>query len=197
MLDAALDGSVTEITTNVTKIVSHGLRGRNRLTKLSAPELLEVEAYGMYGCSALVTFEAKKLERIRDNAFEQCRFIAVFPAIAYTLSYAMYNWKGAIADLGGTFSQITNSNFSNATNMSTLILRSAAGVVTLGNTNVFSGSPFASNGSGGTLYVPQALISTYQSATNWSTILGYTNNQILPIEGSIYETQYADGTPVA
>ena len=52
-----------------------------------------------------------------------------------------------------------------------------------------------SNGSGGTLYVPQALISTYQSATNWSTILGYANNQILPIEGSIYENQYADGTP--
>lgn len=26
--------------------------------------------------------------------------------------------------------------------------------------------------------------------------LGYANNQILPIEGSIYETKYADGTPI-
>lgn len=55
---------------------------------------------------------------------------------------------------------------------------------------------FQTAGSGGTLYVPQALIAEYQAATNWSTILGYTNNQILPIEGSIYETQYADGTPI-
>ena len=48
----------------------------------------------------------------------------------------------------------------------------------------------------GKLYVPSSLISSYQAATNWSTILGYANNQILPIEGSMYETQYADGTPI-
>ena len=65
----------------------------------------------------------------------------------------------------------------------------------LSNVNAFTGA-FASGGTGGTLYVPQALIASYQSATNWSTILGYANNQILPIEGSIYETQYADGTPI-
>lgn len=79
--------------------------------------------------------------------------------------------------------------------LSTLILRSTT-VVNLQNVNAFSNTPFASNGSGGTLYVPQALIADYQAATNWSTILGYTNNQILPIEGSMYETQYADGTPI-
>lgn len=55
---------------------------------------------------------------------------------------------------------------------------------------------YQSSGSGGVVYVPQALISEYQAATNWSTILGYANNQILPIEGSIYENQYADGTPI-
>ena len=42
-------------------------------------------------------------------------------------------------------------------------------------------------GSAGTLYVPNDLIASYQSASNWSTILGYTNNQIKKIEGSIYE----------
>lgn len=70
-------------------------------------------------------------------------------------------------------------------------------VATLDALNAFTGTPFASGGTGGILYVPSALISSYQSATNWSTILGYTNNQILSIEGSIYETQYADGTPIS
>lgn len=85
--------------------------------------------------------------------------------------------------------------FENSSALDTMILRNSA-ICILENISAFNGTPFASGGSGGTLYVPQALISTYQSATNWSTILGYANNQILPIEGSIYETQYADGTPV-
>lgn len=79
----------------------------------------------------------------------------------------------------------------------TLIIRSSA-VMPLANVSAFSNSTkFRSGGAGGKLYVPSDLISSYQSATNWSTILGYANNQILPIEGSIYETQYADGTPIA
>ena len=88
-----------------------------------------------------------------------------------------------------------NTFYSDST-FKTLILRSST-VVPLSNTNAFSNATaFRSGGKGGTLYVPSALISSYESATNWSTILGYTNNQILPIEGSIYETQYADGTPI-
>jgi hypothetical protein len=86
--------------------------------------------------------------------------------------------------------------FYGCTKLATLVIRRTS-VAPLGSTNAFTNTPFASGWAGGTLYVPSALISSYQAATNWSTILGYTNNQILPIEGSIYETQYADGTPIA
>ena len=78
----------------------------------------------------------------------------------------------------------------------TLVIRLTSGVCRLNSTTVFNSSPFASGKAGGTLYVPQALIESYQTATNWSTILGYATNHILPIEGSIYETQYVDGTPI-
>ena len=58
----------------------------------------------------------------------------------------------------------------------------------LGNVSAFTGTPFASGGTGGTLYVPQDLISSYQADTKWSTVLGYNaNNQIKAIEGSPYE----------
>jgi hypothetical protein len=82
------------------------------------------------------------------------------------------------------------------TNFNTLIIRTTGGVPALANINAFNNTPFASGKAGGTLYVPSALISSYQSATNWSTILGYSTNSIQAIEGSIYETQYADGTPI-
>ena len=86
--------------------------------------------------------------------------------------------------------------FKRCYNMDTLIIRNQDIVGLNQTTNVFDYTPFASGGTGGTLYVPSALISSYQSATNWSTILGYANNQILPIEGSIYDGYYADGSPI-
>ena len=98
---------------------------------------------------------------------------------------------------------IYNNSFEN-TSISIIILRRTAGIISLGNINAFNGTPFASNGVGGTLYVPSALISTYQSATNWATILGYTNNSIKSIESTHTDSDapidltlyYADGTEI-
>lgn len=101
-----------------------------------------------------------------------------------------------ICDIEYANNRIDQNTFTNDTVLKTLVLRQSSHILPLFNVNAFNGTPFASGGSGGTLYVPSAQISSYQAATNWSTILGYANNQILPIEGSIYETQYADGTPV-
>ena len=84
-------------------------------------------------------------------------------------------------------SSIPSAAFQN-TALNTLILRKSDGVATLSNVNIFNNSPFASGKAGGTLYVPSSLISSYQSASNWSTILGYPNNQIKKIEDSAYET---------
>jgi hypothetical protein len=81
---------------------------------------------------------------------------------------------------------IISANAFNASGLDTLVLKGDA-VTTLASLNAFNATPFSSDGTGGKLYVPQALISTYQSANNWSTILGYPNNQILAIEGSPYE----------
>lgn len=95
--------------------------------------------------------------------------------------------------------------FYDDSNFKTLILRGDS-VVPLNNTNAFTHStPFASGGSGGTLYVPADLITSYQGASNWSTILGYTNNQIKSIESTHTDPNapfdmtlyYADGTPIS
>lgn len=81
--------------------------------------------------------------------------------------------------------------------LDTLILRKTDGIVPLDSINAFTnGTKFRSGGGGGTLLVPQSLLSQYQQATNWSTLLGYTGNSITKIEGTTYETTYADGTAV-
>ncbi len=82
-----------------------------------------------------------------------------------------------------------------------LVIRKDA-VSSLSNVNSFNNTPFGSGGTGGVLYVPNDQISGYQSASNWSTILGYTNNQIKSIESTHTDpnapvdltTHYIDGT---
>ena len=95
-----------------------------------------------------------------------------------------------------TSPNIRGSAFANDSNLNTLIFRNENAIRPLENINAFNGTPFASGKSGGTLYVPNSLKSAYQSATNWVTILGYTNNNIESIEGSQYENYYADGTAI-
>ena len=145
------------------------------------------------------TVYAPNCKILNDSAFRQAlkMTIAVFPAITtINTGYCFYQCANlTIVDLFSP-SSIPQQLFNMCSAFNVLIIRNNS-ISTLGNINAFASTPFASGKAGGTLYVPSALISSYQSATNWSTILSYENNQILPIEGSIYKTQYADGTPIS
>lgn len=152
-------------------------------------------------CTSLTDVNLKKQTTVGTQQFDGCTALqrVVFPNLAgadgvYTNAFADCS-SLSVADLGGTGVAFKRTNAFKNSALSTLIIRSAT-VAALTNINNFDGTPFASGGSGGTLYVPQALIASYQAATNWSTILGYANNSIQAIEGSVYENAYADGTPV-
>jgi hypothetical protein len=84
--------------------------------------------------------------------------------------------------------RIRANAFHSCSALKTIVLRSST-VVTLENVNAFNVStPFASGGSGGTIYVPSSLISSYQTGTNWSTLYGYGATTFAAIEGSEYDT---------
>lgn len=110
-----------------------------------------------------------------------------------------HNWSGCsaleVVDIKAPTNG-TGDHFSNCSSFNKLIIRKTGGVFALGGTSYFNSTPFAAGGSGGTLYVPSALIASYEAATNWSTVLGRANNSIEAIEGSEYEYYYADGTPI-
>lgn len=72
------------------------------------------------------------------------------------------------ADVGAAW-QIGNNAFSGCAALTALVLRASSKVLLL-DTNVFTNTPIASGT--GYVYVPRALISTYESATNWSTYAG-------------------------
>lgn len=83
---------------------------------------------------------------------------------------------------------IAANAFANCYKLQTLILRKSDTICTLANVSAFNNTPIRGyNSLTGTIYVPSALISTYQTATNWSTIYGEGHVTFAAIEGSEYE----------
>lgn len=156
------------------------------LEKVFAPNAIFVGASGFFRCSKLQTAVFPKMKYLYSSAFQYCTNLESAD-FGGTPESGQGLWRALI--------------FDGDTKFGALVLRSSA-VWALSNTNVFSGTKFASGKAGGTLYVPAALISDYQAATNWATILGYPNNQIKSIESTATDPDapvdltmhYIDGT---
>jgi len=211
------------ITVTATKLKNYAFYDCAEITSLVITNDIPWKNWGLSAfanCTSLTTVDAPNLTQLRDKIFNGCAKLKdcnfpkvtniggdqviegtavetlVFPAFTGGVyRNSLRNNKSlTTVDLNACTS-LGGNCFSGCTVLSNLVIRGDA-VTQMGNINTFTNTPFASGGSGGTLYVPSARIEDFKSATNWSTILGYGNNKILPIEGSIYETQYADGTPI-
>lgn len=193
-----------ELTSTITALPSGGeqyvFQGRTGITSISLPNLLSFASHAFNGAKAQhIYVPSASVTNYSQNAFANCTNLETLALPSATGNIYNGFFSGcsnleAVDLCVGGFQQ--SDHFKNCTKLKTLVLRTSS-VASLAGTGIFNGTPFASNGTGGTLYVPQSLISSYQSATNWSTILGYANNQIKAIEGSVYETKYADGTSIS
>ena len=160
------------------------------LTSTNFPNATAVGDYAFYGCNALEEINLEKVAVLGGTAFRGCTKLKdVKLSTDYSgqiQSGTFYGCTALEVFDAKKASTISATVFRDCSNLKTLVLRRTS-VCSLSNISAFQNTPFASGKAGGTLYVPQDLIASYQSATNWSTILGYPNNQIKAIEGSIYE----------
>ena len=86
----------------------------------------------------------------------------------------------------------------------TIIIRQTILALLQNSGNNYMPTNFHSGGSGGTIYIPKVLYDhlgdgsslDYKAATNWSVYDGYGTITWAKIEGSYYETHYADGTVI-
>lgn len=96
---------------------------------------------------------------------------------------AEHNLVLKVLDLGSTTG--VHYKFRNCPLLTTLILRKSDAVVAPTATASLANTPLAPNGTGGYVYVPQALLSQYQASQAWAD---YANViEFRAIEGSIYE----------
>jgi hypothetical protein len=139
-------------------------------------------------CVSLEELNCPKLQKISKNFASGCKRLKnlVFPVGVIS---GINSFSGC-ADLEyiefGITGSILGSAFQRCENLKVVVLRGTA-IHSMVASNAFSGTPFASDGTGGTVYCPAALISEYQAATNWSTLYAAGTCNFVAIEGSEYE----------
>lgn len=160
------------------------------ITEYVDDSLTEIRAYAFYNCSNLETFIC---HNIQDASFQNSfNAASKLKAVAFPKDmWGGYKFNGnpyleAIDISTLSRGSIATNYFSGCSKLNKVIIRTAT-VAALDNLNAFNNTPFASGKAGGTLYVPQSLVSSYQTASNWSTIFGYgsgAQNSIKSIEST-------------
>lgn len=138
--------------------------------------------------SAITSMQGAGVTTIASECFRDCSHLTDvrFPnCTSQAPSYAFTNCSRlATADIGKC-SQINNNSFSGCTALRTLILRRTSVCPIGGWSNSYLRGIY-DNPTASTIYVPNDLISSYQTASNWVKAYnaGVTFSKI---EGSVYE----------
>ena len=145
------------------------------------------------------TISGPEVTYLGQNALRGSTYLtaAYFPKLTsiHNTSHIFYgNTRLAIVDWG-LMAVVKENTFTNCSALKTLILRKSDSIVSNNATSTFNGTPFASGGTGGTIYIPKALYDhlgdnsslDYKYASNWSTVDGYGTITWAKIEGSVYE----------
>ena len=184
-----VEGTLTEINdSDVTEIDNYAFYSDSHLISVKFLNVTSIDPNAFYSCTKLTLIDFPSAISIATNAFYHCsNLTSVNVPNVTSVGNSAFSGCSKLTSIDLNAISIEISAFSGCSKLTSIVLRKDS-VCTLSSTTAFSSTPFASGKSGGTLYVPQNLIASYQADTNWSTVLGWNaNNKILAIEGSIYE----------
>ena len=187
--------------------------GCSSLSSINFPSATTIKGAAFRDCTSLQNAIFPKVTSVHGaQDFNNCPANLVFPSLtAIGSQNALSTWKGEKLDFGTGFVTLGYMTFngmnSNSFPFNTLIIRNSTSVPTLANaSNLAAAGAFRSGGSGGTIYIPEVLYNhlgdgtslDYLSSTNWAAVLSTNaNNTFAKIEGSYYETHYADGSLIS
>lgn len=165
-----LGGSLPNSITTIKKYAFTSCEQLN-LTELP-PGLTTIEERVFSNCYMLALTELPSgITSIGTRAFQYCETMTLteLPSGITTISdYAFYGCAG-LTELtcNGVITTISASAFNGCSSLAKFVLPNVTSVPTLSNKNAFTNTPIASGT--GYIYVPDDLVSSFKSATNWST----------------------------
>ena len=167
LLPEVIQKTITEISNDAVKTVGvYAFHSCTSLEKVSFPNATAIKQFAFGACTALREVYIPSVLSIDQESFNSCTNLEVLD---------LHNLQNIPAKALKVCSKLQ-----------TLVLRKES-VCSLVNVSAFDYTPFASGGTGGTVYVPSALITQYQQATNWSTLYAAGTCSFAAIEGSEYE----------
>ena len=168
LLDSILTRTITTLDYSIKGIGAHAFDDSRQLVSVRLPDTISISTGAFYNCEHLVDFYAPNWWSTSAQIFYGCVALEQIelPKVT-TLSSNMFRncTKLKRVDCGAVTNVATNA-FLSCSVFDTLIIRTAS-LCTLAATTAFSSTPFASGG--GTIYVPDDLVDSYKSETNWST----------------------------
>ena len=195
--------SITELPQNISTLTYAAFSGCTNIELTRLPSnLTSIEGYAFNRCIKITSLRCDgPLSNIAADAFTGSSSSPMvieeiyFPnSVIDSLGTAFGSTTAAnactalrILDIGSV-TRIKGNALANCNALTTLILRKSNAIATLANVSAFLNTPMRGyNSLTGTVYVPSALISSYQTATNWSTLYNNGTVNFVAIEGSEYE----------
>lgn len=142
-IDALIDRSITEISSNVAEVSGYVFMTCYDLTSANFPNATSIGYQAFNSCISLTSINFPEVRTINGNAFSYCSALVSvdFPKVTSILSRA----------------------FDSCSKLTSVILRSTS-ICTMATTNAFSNCSANLR-----IYVPANLVSSYKTTTNWST----------------------------
>ena len=153
----------------VTSLGTYAFQYCDSLTEVNCQLITSIGNYTFATCSNLSEVDFPLVTTIGSSAFNSCYNLTEvkFPLVTsignYAFSTCTYLTKADFPLL----TSIGTGAFQKSINLTSLILRNTDRVCTLQSTNAFTNTPIADYD--GYIYVPAALKSQYEDATNWDT----------------------------
>ena len=201
------NGSIT-ISSLVERIIERAFYKRSGITSLTIQGSPYFENYAFGGCSAITSLNLPNITRFYSNnssvahyIFSDCSNLVtvVLPSHgAYnTPTYMFQSCSNLEAFDIKNCNNLGSNFFKNCTKLRTLIIRKTDAVAASAGSGANQFGGIYSNPNDSVIYVPESLLSSYRSASNWVDLYNLNNNIFQKIEGTTYATHYADGAVIS
>lgn len=182
-LDSFITREISGVYTNnrVTQIGQYAFANCKELTEINFSQVTIIKGCAFMNCSKLSLISLPMAERIEDHAFWNTAIIEGNFLKATYIGFNVFNASTVRKLEFSKLSRIGQYAFNGATQLDTLILRNSTMCTLANTTDTFAKTKIAAGT--GYIYVPDNLVDSYKTATNWVTFA----NQIKPIselEGS-------------
>lgn len=170
IVDGLLQGTLSGAYYNdrVTSIRGYAFYYNKNIVKIDFPLVTEVGGNAFADCDALLEINLPLLNKTGLNTFYGCDSLKTvyFPSLTKASASDFSSCKALETAIFEKLKSVPTGTFAGCDVLTALILKTET-VCSLASTNAFNNTPIA-NGTG-FVYVPDNLVDSYKTATNWVT----------------------------